>query len=169
MEKIEIKSIDGFIDYFVALLSKEFQIKEIILATKWNIETLERVLKYKVIRERKRQAKSDLSKSTRRAILRLLDEATCQHCGSKVLYWEVDHLQKIEDGGTNDLDNIVVSCYECNRTRKKFTDEELKELKKKIKEKRKKVVWKRLEKCFESRFGRYLLRRFLAEDLRGRT
>lgn len=45
------------------------------------------------------------------------DGFTCQYCGrtppQAVL--EVDHIVPVCDGGDNDADNLVCSCFECNR------------------------------------------------------
>lgn len=45
------------------------------------------------------------------------DEFTCQYCGStppKVVL-EVDHIKPVSQGGDNDIDNLVTSCFDCNR------------------------------------------------------
>ena len=44
------------------------------------------------------------------------DEFTCQYCGAvppkTILH--VDHINPVFSGGTNDIDNLVTSCMECN-------------------------------------------------------
>lgn len=45
------------------------------------------------------------------------DGFTCQYCGAtppKVVL-EVDHVDPVALGGTNDMDNLVTSCFPCNR------------------------------------------------------
>ena len=45
------------------------------------------------------------------------DEFTCQYCGShppKAIL-EVDHIVPVIKNGTNDIDNLVTSCFDCNR------------------------------------------------------
>lgn len=45
------------------------------------------------------------------------DGFTCQYCGAtppKVVL-EVDHVDPVAAGGTNDMDNLVTSCFPCNR------------------------------------------------------
>lgn len=45
------------------------------------------------------------------------DKFTCQYCGrsSPDVKLEVDHKMALCDGGTDDKDNLVCSCYACNR------------------------------------------------------
>lgn len=45
------------------------------------------------------------------------DGFKCQYCGShppeKIL--EVDHIHPISKGGTDEINNLITSCFECNR------------------------------------------------------
>lgn len=45
------------------------------------------------------------------------DNFICQYCGrqppSAVL--EVDHIVPVSDGGTNNIDNLIAACFDCNR------------------------------------------------------
>eukprot|EP00162_Nutomonas_longa_P014778 comp22096_c0_seq1/m.51319 comp22096_c0_seq1/g.51319 ORF comp22096_c0_seq1/g.51319 comp22096_c0_seq1/m.51319 type:complete len:140 (+) comp22096_c0_seq1:1117-1536(+) len=50
----------------------------------------------------------------------------CHHCGKTLVFknrssgrgrWEPDHLTPHSQGGSNDLHNLVASCYDCNRSR----------------------------------------------------
>lgn len=45
------------------------------------------------------------------------DKFTCQYCGRMApdVVLEVDHIKPVSKGGTNDIMNLVTSCYECNR------------------------------------------------------
>jgi len=45
------------------------------------------------------------------------DEFTCQYCGSTPpsVVLEVDHIHAVAQGGGNDEDNLVTSCFNCNR------------------------------------------------------
>lgn len=45
------------------------------------------------------------------------DKFTCQYCGRMApdVVLEVDHIKPVAKGGTNDIMNLVTSCYECNR------------------------------------------------------
>jgi hypothetical protein len=45
------------------------------------------------------------------------DNFTCVYCGGKTptVILEVDHVVAVAEGGTNDLSNLVTSCFECNR------------------------------------------------------
>ena len=47
-----------------------------------------------------------------RALVMARDNWTCRYCGA----WaeEVDHVQRVEDGGGNGLDNLVAACRTCN-------------------------------------------------------
>ncbi len=51
-----------------------------------------------------------------RAYIYSRDEGVCQHCGCKVAHdnFHVDHVVPIVRGGTNDIDNYVLSCPSCN-------------------------------------------------------
>lgn len=47
------------------------------------------------------------------------DNFSCQYCGRNIhidqgLVLEIDHIKPISKGGTDDIDNLVTSCYECN-------------------------------------------------------
>ncbi len=45
------------------------------------------------------------------------DMFTCQYCGksSPDVILEVDHINPVAEGGTNDLTNLITSCRDCNR------------------------------------------------------
>lgn len=45
------------------------------------------------------------------------DSFTCQYCSNKSpeVILEVDHIIPVSKGGTNDIDNLTTSCYNCNR------------------------------------------------------
>lgn len=45
------------------------------------------------------------------------DNFTCRYCGRKTpqVVLEVDHVIPVAKGGTDELDNLVTSCWECNR------------------------------------------------------
>lgn len=45
------------------------------------------------------------------------DKFTCQYCGrmSPDVILEVDHIEPISEGGTDDLINLTTSCRDCNR------------------------------------------------------
>ena len=56
-----------------------------------------------------------ISKKTRFEIFKR-DEFICQYCGAtppKVVL-QVDHIHPVKLGGTNDIDNLITSCQECN-------------------------------------------------------
>jgi len=47
------------------------------------------------------------------------DNFTCQYCGKntrndKNIMLEVDHIKPVAEGGTNDIENLVTSCHQCN-------------------------------------------------------
>lgn len=44
------------------------------------------------------------------------DNFTCQYCGKKApdIVLNVDHIDPVSKGGTNDLFNLITSCFECN-------------------------------------------------------
>lgn len=45
------------------------------------------------------------------------DSFTCQYCGAHppAVILEVDHIEPVALGGTNDDDNLITSCFDCNR------------------------------------------------------
>lgn len=45
------------------------------------------------------------------------DSFTCQYCGKKApdVVLEIDHIEPVSKGGTNELMNLVTSCFDCNR------------------------------------------------------
>jgi hypothetical protein len=61
----------------------------------------------------KRQA---ISKKTRFEVFKR-DGFVCQYCGSHPpeVILEPDHINPVANGGGNDMDNLVTSCFDCNR------------------------------------------------------
>lgn len=57
-----------------------------------------------------------ISKTNRFKILSR-DNYACQYCGNKApdVVLEIDHKIPVSKGGTNDFDNLVTSCFDCNR------------------------------------------------------
>lgn len=45
------------------------------------------------------------------------DSFKCQYCGESApdVVLEVDHIKPVAEGGTNDLINLITSCFDCNR------------------------------------------------------
>jgi hypothetical protein len=45
------------------------------------------------------------------------DNFTCRYCGRKTpeVILEIDHVIPVSKGGTNEFENLVTSCFECNR------------------------------------------------------
>ena len=45
------------------------------------------------------------------------DLFTCQYCGKKApdIILEIDHINPVSKGGTNDIENLVSACFDCNR------------------------------------------------------
>ena len=60
------------------------------------------------------------------------DAFTCQYCGRTApdVVLEVDHINPIANGGSNDLMNLITSCHDCNRGKGKRTLTDKEELKK---------------------------------------
>lgn len=61
---------------------------------------------------------------TRRFAVLERDGFTCQYCGARppAVVIEVDHVHPVSKGGTDDQDNLVTACYECNHGKR---DQEL--------------------------------------------
>jgi len=45
------------------------------------------------------------------------DGFACQYCGRRppLVSIEVDHIEPILEGGTDDIDNLTTACFDCNR------------------------------------------------------
>jgi len=50
------------------------------------------------------------------------DSFTCQYCGKKPpeVTLEIDHIVAVADGGTNELNNLITACFDCNRGKSKI-------------------------------------------------
>lgn len=76
-------------------------------------------------------ARKALSKKIRFEVFKR-DHFTCQYCGQMApdVILEVDHIQPVAEGGTDDMVNLITSCRDCNRGKgkQKLTDND--ELKK---------------------------------------
>jgi hypothetical protein len=72
------------------------------------------------------------------------DFFTCCYCGSKPpkVTLEVDHIVPISKKGTNDIDNLITSCFDCNRGKSNI---ELSSIPKTLEEKHKILVEKELQ------------------------
>ena len=57
-----------------------------------------------------------LSKKVRFEVFKR-DSFTCQYCGNTppLVILEIDHVDPVSKGGDNDIDNLVASCFDCNR------------------------------------------------------
>lgn len=60
------------------------------------------------------------------------DNFTCQYCGrmSPDVVLEIDHIEPVASGGSNDILNLVTSCIDCNRGKGKRRLTENQEIKK---------------------------------------
>lgn len=58
----------------------------------------------------------NITKSLRFNVLQR-DGHTCQYCGRKPpdVELEIDHLLPVAEGGTDEFENLVTSCFDCNR------------------------------------------------------
>lgn len=56
-----------------------------------------------------------LSKKTRFDVFKR-DCFICQYCGSTPpsVVLQIDHINPVSNGGTNDIDNLITACFECN-------------------------------------------------------
>lgn len=60
-------------------------------------------------------ARSSLSKKIRFEVFKR-DGFSCQYCGATPpAVLEVDHIIAVSSGGENNMDNLVTSCFDCNR------------------------------------------------------
>jgi hypothetical protein len=65
-----------------------------------------------------------IGKSKRYDVLKR-DNFTCQYCGRSApeAVLEIDHKNPVSNGGSNNQDNLVTSCYDCNRGKSAKVDE----------------------------------------------
>lgn len=58
------------------------------------------------------------------------DKFTCQYCGRKApeVVLNVDHIKPVAKGGTNDIFNLITSCFECNNGKRDIPLDKLSEL-----------------------------------------
>ncbi|WP_446008353.1 HNH endonuclease [Candidatus Electrothrix sp.] len=59
--------------------------------------------------------RKSLSKKLRFEVFKR-DSFTCQYCGKVApnVILEVDHIEPVSKGGSNELLNLITSCYDCN-------------------------------------------------------
>lgn len=76
-------------------------------------------------------ARKNISKKIRFEVFKR-DGFTCQYCGRMApdVVLEVDHINPVNNGGSNDILNLVTSCFECNRGKGKRKLSENNEIKK---------------------------------------
>jgi 5-methylcytosine-specific restriction endonuclease McrA len=62
-----------------------------------------------------RDARKNLTKTLRFEVFKR-DSFTCQYCGRKApdVLLQVDHIEPVSKGGTNDILNLITSCEDCN-------------------------------------------------------
>ena len=79
----------------------------------------------------KKQKRIGITKKTRFEVFKR-DGFTCQYCGRMApdVVLEIDHINPINNGGTNDILNLVTSCFDCNRGKGKRKLSENSEIKK---------------------------------------
>lgn len=60
--------------------------------------------------------RKSISKKTRFEVFKR-DQFTCQYCGNTppAVVLEADHINAVANGGDNDIDNLITSCFDCNR------------------------------------------------------
>lgn len=63
--------------------------------------------------------RKSLSKKIRFEVFKR-DKFQCQYCGKKApdVVLEVDHIDPVANGGTNEIINLITSCFDCNRGKK---------------------------------------------------
>lgn len=98
--------------------------------------------------------RKDLPKSIRFEVFKR-DSFTCQYCGRMApdVVLEVDHINPVANGGTNDIINLVTSCKDCNRGKGKkllsdnsvvrLQQEQVKELAEKMEQLEMLIKWRK--------------------------
>lgn len=99
-------------------------------------------------------ARQPLTKKTRFEVFKR-DGFKCQYCGktSADVILEVDHIKPVKESGTNEMINLITSCFDCNRGKgkiklsddsiAKFEQEEIKLLKAKKEQMEFYLKWKK--------------------------
>lgn len=67
-----------------------------------------------IVQARKDDARPSIPASVRSAVL---SEGACAYCGSDAGPFEIDHIYPWSRGGTNDRENLILSCRPCNRSK----------------------------------------------------
>jgi len=83
----------------------------------WNLEDLEEVWKKVGNYAFKEFKKNQISDKKRFQVFKR-DHFTCQYCGRSAkdgAILEIDHIIPKSKGGTDDIDNLITACRECNR------------------------------------------------------
>lgn len=68
------------------------------------------------LRARKSKTRDLLTAKQRNQIFER-DEGKCRYCQGQILYdepWHIDHITPVAKGGTNDPENLTLSCVACN-------------------------------------------------------
>lgn len=69
--------------------------------------------------------RKNISNKTRFEVFKR-DNFTCQYCGKSApeVVLNVDHIEPVSKGGSNDISNLITSCFECNNGKgnKKLSD-----------------------------------------------
>lgn len=69
--------------------------------------------------------RKSLTKKTRFEVFKR-DKFTCQYCGKKApdIVLQVDHIEPVSKGGTNEILNLITSCADCNsgKSNRKLSD-----------------------------------------------
>lgn len=119
--------------------------------------------------------RKNLSNKTRFEVFKR-DNFTCQYCGKKApeVVLNVDHIEPVSKGGSNDLFNLITSCFECNNGKrdKKLDDsttldkqhEELIILNERKKQLEQMLEWKKELKDFDNK-KRDVLKEYVEETL----
>jgi len=87
--------------------------------------------------------RKQISKKTRFEVFKR-DSFLCQYCGNHppLVTLEVDHINPIANGGDNSIDNLVTSCFDCNRGK---SDNLLSSVPKSLEEKADEIVEKEFQ------------------------
>lgn len=106
------------------------------------------------------------------------DNFTCQYCGKKApdVVLNVDHIEPVSKGGTNDIMNLITSCFECNNGKRdrKLSDttvidkqrDELEMLNERKQQIELMMQWKKELKNFDNTQAEYL-KEYIEDSLLG--
>lgn len=104
--------------YFTGNVSSDDAIvNALVSSSKYQLDAdKKREQQYDKKNERRKERRKHISAKTRFEVFER-DSFTCQYCGRKSPHVElsIDHIKPLSKGGTNDKQNLITACLDCNK------------------------------------------------------